>query len=220
MARLMLLGLVTSIGLAVMIWGRGPGHLEDLTAALAAGRLNQVTVVGNGLPPGATGCASQHVVWREHLLRRQAAIALQAGDESGCTAVSGTLVPGIRDAAAYVQQLDPDVGVRRVPERTSSFFIGSWHVPGLVALLALLAALVQLALIISGPQPWRATRWAWFWLSGSLVGALAFITLSGPFPRVAAPPRPERRLTGGWAFLLSIVLSSIGPAWVLGWPHA
>ena len=54
--------------------------------------------------------------------------------------------------------------------------------------------------------PERATRWAWFWLQWNPVGVLAFLLLSGPVPGVPAPRPGARRLTGGWAFLLSLLL--------------
>jgi hypothetical protein len=88
------------------------------------------------------------------------------------------------------------------------------HASSLLALLAIPLGLWWLILLTAGPQPWRATRWAWFWLSGSVVGAIAFVLLSGPLPRVRGPRRPERRLTGGWALLIGVVLAGIAPTWL------
>jgi hypothetical protein len=80
-------------------------------------------------------------------------------------------------------------------------------VPGWVALLGLAAWFGSWLLIIGGPQPWRATRWAWAWLAsiGAPVGLLAFLLLGGPLG-VGRPRNPARRLTGGWAFLLALVV--------------
>ncbi len=218
LTRLLLVGLVAVVGLGLLVWGRGPGKLDDLTSALAAGRLDQVTVVGTGLPAGATGCATQVVVWREHLVARQVSVLVETSGVNDCsTQTTRRLPPGVRDAATFVRQLDPDVAVHHEPERMTTFNVGPWEGPWPFALLAFLGMLVQLFVIISGPQPWRATRWAWFWLSGSLVGVLAMALLSGPFPGVPAPRRPERRLTGGWAFLLGVLLTSAGVGWVFGW---
>ena len=60
----------------------------------------------------------------------------------------------------------------------------------------------------SGPEPWRGTRWAWTWLTlfGGPLGCLGFFLLGGPFGLL--PPRDpgRRRLSGGWAFLIALVV--------------
>jgi hypothetical protein len=68
-------------------------------------------------------------------------------------------------------------------------------------------ALSAFVLLVVGPQPWRATRWAWFWLlwTAPPLGILAFLLLGGS-TRLWPPARAEARLTGGWAFLLTILL--------------
>ena len=102
---------------------------------------------------------------------------------------------------------------RRGGDDSFGFVVAVWgvHVPDWLSVVSLLHAVASLALLIRGPQPWRATRWAWFWLSGNPVTQLAFLLLSGPTPGVRAPLEPSRRLRGGWAFILSSV---IGTVWV------
>lgn len=88
----------------------------------------------------------------------------------------------------------------------------AWHVtpdavPGLSLAwsLAGLAEIATLVLLVTGPQPRLATKWAWFWLLGVGPLGLAFLLLE-PVPvwlREALPARS--RLTGGWAFLLMVV---------------
>jgi hypothetical protein len=87
------------------------------------------------------------------------------------------------------------------------------HVPGWLVLTSLVAGLATFALLINGPQPWRATRWAWAWFilnPFGLIGSLAFLLLSGPVPPVPAAKQGDRRLHGGWAFLIAAVA---GGAW-------
>jgi len=49
----------------------------------------------------------------------------------------------------------------------------------------------------------------WSWLSGVPGGAVAFFVLAGPAPGVRLPRRAARRLTGAWAFLLSLLLTPL-----------
>jgi hypothetical protein len=71
--------------------------------------------------------------------------------------------------------------------------------------------LCSFLLIAAGPEPWRATRWAWFWavLFTAPVGALAFAILSGPTPLVPTPRNRAWRLSGGWTFI--IIMLVFGP---------
>ena len=76
----------------------------------------------------------------------------------------------------------------------------------------LVLGLGALVLLVGGRHPWRATRWAWFWLvvlTGVPTYAIvAYLLLSGRTPLVPAPRRGARRLTGGWAFLLGVLLGA------------
>ena len=85
------------------------------------------------------------------------------------------------------------------------------YVPPWLAVCSLLSAVVVLVLLVQGPWPWRATRWAWFWLISNPLTLLAFLLLSGPTPGVRAPRDAGRRLGGGWAFVISSVC---GTAWL------
>ena len=62
-----------------------------------------------------------------------------------------------------------------------------------------------LLVLAAGPEPRHATRFAWFWLAFSplvLLAVPAYLVLGA---RGAQEGR--RRLTGGWAFLLTLVLN-------------
>lgn len=93
----------------------------------------------------------------------------------------------------------------------SSGSVMGWDVPSWLVWFVLAGMAVTLWLIVNGPEPWRATRWAWAWalfFTGP-VGAAAFAVLSGPTPGLPRPKDAARRLGGGWAFLLLLVLSPI-----------
>lgn len=87
------------------------------------------------------------------------------------------------------------------------------------------AWLIMLFVLITGPQPRRATKWAVVWiftLSGGL-GLLWALTREAPWAREAselpepAPGPGGGRWTGGWAFIAAALLSSFlaeMPAWV------
>jgi hypothetical protein len=79
------------------------------------------------------------------------------------------------------------------------------------------AWLVMLFVLITGPQPRRATKWAVAWVS-LLPGGLGLIwalTREAPWSRRAAdlpepPPGPlPGRWTGGWAFLAVLFVSQV-----------
>ena len=85
-----------------------------------------------------------------------------------------------------------------------------------------LASLVTLGLLIFGPQPRWATKWAWFWLLGIGPMSAVFLLLE-PVPVWQNGPAYARpsRLTGGWAFLLAlfsgILLSALASLVVTPW---
>lgn len=81
--------------------------------------------------------------------------------------------------------------------------------PSWYAVVGWASALVGLYAVVFGPQPWRATRWGWFWLLGLPFGGVGFAVLSGPTPRLAAPRDPFRRMSGGRAFLISLVVCGV-----------
>lgn len=87
------------------------------------------------------------------------------------------------------------------------------EVPNPLADLAVILTFAGLVTLILGPQPWRATRWAWFWCNANPVGMAAFLLLSGPIPGLPPPRKINRRLTGGWGFLLMLVASGTFTLW-------
>jgi hypothetical protein len=167
------------------------------------------------LPPGAEGVVTQDVRWRQDGLARYAEVRYAS---PGYTQDLGTYSPPAEaatsvDAATLIQQHSTKVRVLVSPTWSwpATSTIWGWRVPSWLGGIALAGVLCSLMLLVTGPEPWRATRWAWFWavLFTAPVGALAFAILSGPTPLVPAPRNGARRLTGGWAFLIVLVLGPI-----------
>lgn len=70
--------------------------------------------------------------------------------------------------------------------------------------------LAAIVLLVVGPQPRWATRWAWFWLLGAAPMAVVFLLVE-PVPvwqTQALAGRPWR-LTGGRAFLLMLAVGIV-----------
>ena len=76
-----------------------------------------------------------------------------------------------------------------------------------VAIGASATVIATLFVLINGPQPRWATRWAWFWLimnPALVVTVPLFLIGSGPLRPTDGPVAPiGKRLTGGWAFFLA-----------------
>lgn len=80
--------------------------------------------------------------------------------------------------------------------------------PAWRAVLGLGAVVGVVLLLVAGPRPRVATRWAWFWLIGAgWPISLAFLLVEPtPLWRRGAVPAPVRPLTGGWALLATVLL--------------
>lgn len=199
---------------AVSLGGR-TSSLGQLVTALDSGEV-QAVEVSPGLPPDASGSTTQTVQWREGLLRYRATVVMVTPDSQGqATSRNGIPVRNGFDIATDLRQTAPGVDIVRAGDLWSGSTIYGWWMPTWLGLLAAAGALGTLTLLVSGPAPWRATRWAWFWLISNPLGLTLFLVLSGPTPPLPAPRHPARRLTGGWAFLLSIALAWFLPTW---WP--
>ena len=200
--RVSLVVLGLGVVLASVLVGQRPGSLEDLRAAVEAGRVGEVRV-SEGLEPGATGHAVQTAVWRAGPVTRRT----EVWEASPGVDVPQDGRPVLdRDLAAQLHAADPDLRLVPLAEPSSWSEVLGWRLPNWAGTVLLAHGLAVVFLLVGGPPPARATRWAWFWLSWPPIGSLAFLLLSGPFPGIPAPRPGARRLTGGWAFLLSFVL--------------
>lgn len=101
-------------------------------------------------------------------------------------------------------------GVRRAGRDLQPFERLPWTSVSSPSVLLVLGSLAALALIIFGPPPRLATRWAWFWLAPPLSVGWAVFALIEPVMLLTGRPvaTASRRLTGGWAFLLSIAITT------------
>ena len=205
-SRLALLAVWSLLLLLVLAVGHRETPLADLEAAVAEGRVDSVVVLGQA--GAADGFSTQEVRWTDGLVRRTTQATVGAAPSEGVMA--GTARS--EDLGVLLSRADPDVQVRRSQQGLSapSGELLGWRVPTWLALTALVAFLSQLGLLINGPRPWRATRWAWFWISTvPVVGSVLMLLLSGRTPGLPGPAAAGRRLTGGWAFLLSSAAGNV-----------
>ncbi|RMI13798.1 hypothetical protein [Cellulomonas triticagri] len=181
--------------------------VDDLLSALAAVEVAAVTLER----PTAPGEAGTYAVrWSGDGRPATGTYTVRfAGDQ-------GTDDPGEdegRDVLAAAAASPRDVEVVTVDRMPPTGLM----LPGSVTVAALPVAAWAVGFVVAlaaGPEPRLATRWAWFWLWGAAWPvALAYLVLE-PTPlwsrRTLVAPRS--RLTGGWAFLLGLLL---GP-FVLG----
>ena len=197
---------------SALLVGQHPSTWNRLRGELASGNVTTVWV-GGGLPARATGTAQVQVRWHDGLLWRTTQVLEVRGTHTpqGAGRGDGASVVVRGDVGARLAHLQPRLNVihESYPSGMSGTVLG-WEVPGWTVLGTLLVWMASAALLAFHPRPWwRATRWAWFWLIMLMpVGTLAFLVLAGPTPLVPGPRNPVRRLTGGWAFLLTLILGA------------
>ncbi|SDS48325.1 hypothetical protein SAMN04488570_1977 [Nocardioides scoriae] len=195
---------------ALPVVGERNSSWDDVRGLVASGEVTRVRVSGE-LSDVGTGSSTVTVHWRQGLLGHRAEVVQVVGRGRAAGPDPGGEKTVVRvPPSRTLVQLQPGIRLTRDPSpaQSGSDVLG-WTVPSAVALLGVVLLFVGLALLVGGPRPWRATRWAWFWLLLPPIGHVVFLLLSGPTPGVR-PPRPgARRLTGGWAFLLSLPLASL-----------
>lgn len=189
---------------------------SHLKQAVSSGSVNRVEVNGEHL--SGNGFATVDLHWRQHGLNYQAEVVQLFGDmheadcdgDDACAFLSATKLHS--PPSARLKELQPGLIVVRhqnADHGADEDQLLGFAVPGLIALVELVLALAALGLLISGPQTWRATKWAWFWWLSNPFGMAAFLLLSGPAPGFPAPRQVRRRVTGGWSFLLAAIISSV-----------
>lgn len=206
-----LVGAWTALLVAVLLTGHKVSDLDRLERLVAAGEVTEVEVVGGvGGSTSWEGFGGVEVRWRDGWVvhtadvteasdERQASHARRQGD-----ADRTVVVGSVED---HLSTLDPDVRFTRGEPRNPYSEMAGLQAPGWVG-LAYVVLLGATLVLNGGPRPWRATRWAWAWLVLLLppFGIAAYLLLGGPTGLFR--PRDPRRvwLTGGWAFLLALLL--------------
>lgn len=181
----------------------------SLQEALRTSAVDEVVVQSHvtDLDEPFPGQGSARLQWRDNGQNHSATVwhagsesLLPEGDLPDDT-VSGVIVGAL---GPELRALNPDVTLTQ-QERPSSWgtlgdrnLYGPWAVlPGLLWFLTVLT-------MITGPEPRWATRWAWFWL---LLSPAVFVAVPAYLVWGAHGHEGGRRLTGGWAFLLFLLVS-------------
>ena len=200
----------------IVVAGERTTSYDDLSSAVAAGRVDEVHVVGGIHEGGSSAFVEVH--WRSGPIGRVTEVVETTSRGAVAdTALDAPVIDGLVDDR--LTELDPSLRITRGGDLHGYSELKSWRIPSWTGLVGVAVGLCVLVLLVLGPQPWRATRWAWFWLLGLAppLGLLAFLLLGGA-TRLWPPARPEVRLTGGWAFLLAIVVgaaqSAVGAAFL------
>jgi hypothetical protein len=208
----LVLGWLFLVG-AALVGGARQSTFADLQRAVASGDVTEVQV-GGGMEDGARGFATVELSWRDDLIRYQTSViearpfkrAPGPGERSDdVTAVLG------QDVETKLLALQPGLDIGHTQPYRLSGSAAGWHLSGWTMLLLAGLWFGTILTIIGGPEPWRATRWAWFWLVAIVgpAGIAAYLLLSGPAPLLRAPLNLRARLTGGWAFILAIVVDNL-----------
>ena len=198
---------------AAILFGERQASMRDFDSAVGAGRVHTVRLVGE-LPPGTSGSSLVELHWRDRLVARVSQVR-QIRSDTPVTVGSSSDRIVVGDLVGQLSSARP--GLHVISGSTAGHRSGiggvvlGWQVFGWIAIAVLVAWLATVAFLVNGPEPWRATRWAWFWLIANplgVIGCLAFLLLSGPTPMLPASKPGARRLHGGGAFL--VVLAATG----------
>ena len=209
--RAVLIVWLVAVAGAMLLAGTRPASLSALEDGLRSGEVTHVRVTG-AMEAESVGYAHPEIGWHDGLLDRYTTVRQVQGDPND-QFVGGSDRPVVGgDLIGQLTASTPTGDLQVVTERwhRSHGELAGWKVPTWLALVGVAWAVTTFFTLLSGPEPRWATRWAWFWLfwgSGGL--AMVLYVLVG-LPRTGQPREPAgRRLTGGWALLLSLLLPSL-----------
>lgn len=199
--------LLLAIGAYTLLFGVRAAGYHALEAGVAAGEIETISATP-GIEGMAEGSTVQEVRWSQggrHYRTEVRMITPTTADDH----VASDDLPALwgHDVAGTLRTTNPDLRVERAVGESELYSeVLGYRLPAWVGWALVAIGIGSLSMLISGREPWRATRWAWFWIMLSPIGLLIYLVLSGPTPLIPAPRKPARRLTGGWAFLLSLLL--------------
>ena len=197
-------GLWLTTAVALGLTGEKQSDLNQLSASISEGSVTHVEIVG--APRDSwRGRTTVTLRWRGRWLDRFAEVQVTGRPTPG-TFDDGSQIYG--DPATYFESVafPRELDITYVDRPRHQEWWG-WRAPGWVGWLAVGTWFGTVLLAGNGPEPWRATKWAWTWLTlwGGPLGCLGFFLLGGPLG-LGRPKDLGRRLTGGWAFLIAVVL--------------
>lgn len=197
----------------ILLVGERRDDLGALHGSLADGSVTQVEITGLPEDGVQDGFATVRLSWESDFLNRYTEIVVVSPEPTAESLTNSEDLPVVvGDPVVTLENLQPDVEIVREEFRSgTSLEAGGWVLRGWASQPVMLLLLATLFMLMGGPQPWRATRWAWFWiiLASPLFGAVAYAVLGGPLAAVRPRDR-ARRLTGGWAFLIAMFLGGFG----------
>jgi hypothetical protein len=197
---------------STLVSGERDASWSRLSEQLGADQVGEVRVVGALLPADGTvsGSSVVEIHWRDGLLMRRTVVEQRIG-AAGERLTEGHVVR--EPVADALRRLEPGLRIDYDDYRsgpTAPALGLTLHGPPAAA--AFVLAVATLLLLVGGPEPQRATRWAWFWLFSAAppLACPAYLLLGG---LLKDHPEPTgRRLTGGWAFLVFLLLGGAATA--------
>ncbi len=208
--RFVLLGIVAVFAVCAALLSSRDASFDQLTGAIAQGRVTEVTVHG-GLPPGARGASTVTIEWTKDGDSRLTTVTEQSADVSPGQSSGRNTDVVIGSVRAQLKAADPTGSLGIVtaePWMPPGPHVAGVRLPEWMGPAGLLLGVAAYLLLAFGPEPWWATRWGWVWLMlgpQAIVAVPLFLLVSGPPPRVERSTQPGWRLTGLVTFGLTVV---------------
>ncbi len=201
-----------AIAVVTTVSGERQSDWDDLQSALAEGSVSQVETDHPPLPGDWHGYSTVTLRWQGRFLHHYAEVVSVSGSEAFLSAQDETapsLVTG--DPVETLREIDPDVRITYATHESGiTWNQWGWRSHGWRWMPPAAGFILGFVLIASGPQPWRATRWAWAWLFffGGPLGVASYLLFGGPLG-VGQPKDRRPFLTGGWAFLIVMIFGAL-----------
>lgn len=186
----------------------------DLSAALRSGQVTSVEVSG-ALEPGDGGWSIARVTWQDGRLTRITEV-LDTGSAGVRERKQSSGEQAVVMLVDRIRQMAPEeVTIRRTSsaEPAAADFAG-FRAPLALGLVAIVLGLVTLGLLVNGPEPRRANRWAFGWLMlASPVGLIGYLILGSPTGLLGPASGRLEQMRGGWGFVFAVLIGALVPWW-------